>query len=70
MKEQRAKEIKEYAGRIYDSLLETLKALCKITAPSHFEHERAEFCKNFLEEHGAKGVYIDEALNIIFPLGY
>lgn len=45
-----------------------LKELCNIPAPSHFEHKRAEFCKNYLESIGATGVYIDDALNVIFPL--
>ncbi len=26
-----------------------------------------EFCKNWLEEMGAKGVYVDEALNVVYP---
>lgn len=45
-----------------------LKELCDIPAPSHFEHGRAEYCKKWLESVGAKGVYIDDALNVIFPL--
>ena len=45
-----------------------LKALAKIPAPSHHEEKRAEFVKNWLEEQGAKGVYIDEALNVIYPI--
>lgn len=45
-----------------------LEELCAIPAPSHFEHERAAYCKNWLEDHGAKGVYIDDAQNVIFPL--
>lgn len=49
-------------------LIELVKELCRIPAPSHKEHRRAEFCKNWLEKAGAKGVYIDEALNVVFPL--
>ena len=45
-----------------------LKDLCGIPAPSHFENKRAEYCKKWLENIGAKGVYIDEALNVIFPI--
>lgn len=45
-----------------------LKELCDIPAPSHFEQERAKYCKNYLENVGASGVYIDEAYNVIFPL--
>lgn len=51
-----------------DLLYKTLEELCAIPAPSHFEHERAVYCKNWLESAGAKGVYIDEACNVIFPI--
>ncbi len=46
-----------------------IKELCAIPAPSHFEHERAAYCKKWLEANGANGVYIDDAQNVIFPLG-
>ena len=49
-------------------LFQTLKDLCEIPAPSHYEHKRAEYCKKWLENAGAEGVYIDEALNVIYPL--
>ena len=49
-------------------MYETLKELCAIPAPSHLEHKRAEYCKKWLENVGAEGVYIDEALNVIFPI--
>ena len=49
-------------------LYQTLKELCLIPAPSHFEHERANYCKTWLENYGAEGVYIDDALNVIFPI--
>jgi len=49
--------------------LDLLIQLGKIPAPSHHEEKRAEFCKQWLEAQGAKGVYIDEALNVIYPVG-
>ena len=49
--------------------LELLMELGKIPAPSNYEEKRAEFCKNWLEKQGAKGVYIDEALNVVYPVG-
>ena len=49
--------------------LELLMELGKIPAPSHHEEKRAEFCKAWLVKQGAKGVYIDEALNVIYPVG-
>ncbi len=61
-------EIKTYIAQNRQQLLNTIKELCEIPAPSHLEHKRAEYCKNRLEDMGAQGVYIDEALNVIFPL--
>ena len=49
----------------YDLLLE----LAQIPAPSGREELRVEFCKNWLEAQGAKGVYVDDALNVIYPIG-
>ena len=48
---------------------ELLKELGSIPAPSHNEHKRAEYIKNWFEDNGAKGVYIDDALNVIWPVG-
>lgn len=61
-------KIKNYIAENSELMYQTLKELCLIPAPSNFEHKRAEYCKNWLEEYGAKGVYIDEALNVIFPI--
>lgn len=49
-------------------LVALLKTLCQIPSPSHQEHRRAQFCKDWLEQAGARGVYIDEAQNVVFPL--
>ena len=49
--------------------LELLLELAQIPAPSNHEEKRAAFCKNWLEQQGAQGVYIDEALNVIYPIG-
>ncbi len=49
-------------------MLRTLEELCAIPAPSHNEQKRAEYCKKWLENVGAKGVYIDEALNVVYPI--
>ena len=51
-----------------EELYRTLQELCQIPAPSHFEHDRAEYCKNWLIAQGASGTYVDEAQNVIFPL--
>ncbi|MBQ7901766.1 MAG: M20/M25/M40 family metallo-hydrolase [Clostridia bacterium] len=60
--------MENYISENIESVYGVLKELCAIPAPSHMEHKRAEYCKKWLEENGAKGVYIDDALNVIYPL--
>ena len=60
--------IKSYIRQNETRMLQTLKELCHIPAPSGMEEKRAAYCKQWLENTGAKGVYIDSALNVIFPL--
>ena len=55
----------DHRQEAYDLLIE----LAQIPAPSNHEEKRAEFCKRWLEAQGAQGVYIDEALNVIYPVG-
>lgn len=49
----------------YDLLLD----LARIPAPSNHEEKRAVFCRDWLECQGAAGVYIDDALNVVYPVG-
>ncbi len=49
--------------------LALLKTLAVIPAPSYHEDLRAEFIKNWLVEKGAQNVVIDEAKNVVLPLG-
>lgn len=49
--------------------LSAIRELAQIPAPSGQEELRAQWCKQYLESLGATGVYIDEALNVIFPYG-
>ncbi len=51
-----------------DACLQTLRELCHIPAPSHHEEKRAAYCLEFFKKIGAEGAYIDEALNVVFPL--
>lgn len=55
--------IKEHEKEAYDLLL----TIAKIPSPSNHEEKRAQFCCNWLKEQGAEGVYIDEALNVVYP---
>lgn len=61
-------KIKEFVNENTEDMYATLKELCAIPAPSHHEEKRAEYCKKWLEEAGAEGVYIDEALNVVCPI--
>lgn len=60
--------LSKYISDNTESMYKTLKELCHIPAPSHFEHKRAEYLKKWLEDIGAEGVYIDDALNVIFGI--
>ena len=65
----RDKIIQNFIAQNTEEIFEMLRALCAIPAPSHAEQGRAEYCKKWLEMAGAKGVSIDSADNVIFPLG-
>ena len=52
-----------------EEAFELLVELAQIPAPSNHEEKRAEFIKNWLMMQGAESVYIDEALNVIYPVG-
>ena len=62
-------DILQYLKESENELIELIETLCGIPAPSHHEEKRAEFIKNWLTENGAEGVYIDKALNVIYPVG-
>jgi len=61
-------KLKAYQESCIEEMHKLLADLVAIPAPSHHEEKRAEFCKNWLEAQGAKGVYIDEALNCVYPI--
>lgn len=57
--------IEDHRQEAFDLLVE----LAQIPAPSNHEEKRAAYCKAWLEKQCAQGVYIDEALNVIYPVG-
>lgn len=61
-------KIIKYLEESFEETLQLLEALCKIPAPSNHEEKRAAFCKNWLEQNGAEGVFIDKACNVVYPL--
>lgn len=62
------KEVLAYLNDCEEEMLELLTTLCKIPAPSWHEERRAEFVKNWLTDAGCEGVYIDDALNVVYPV--
>ncbi len=60
--------VKTYIENHKEEARELLLALAKIPAPSHHEEKRAEFCMEWLRKQGAEGVYMDEALNVVYPV--
>ncbi|MBQ9544062.1 MAG: M20/M25/M40 family metallo-hydrolase [Clostridia bacterium] len=70
MKKESEKELDEYIASSVKDAEELLEKLCTIPAPSGYEDERAAFIKNWLDDIGAEGVYIDEAKNVVFPVAF
>jgi acetylornithine deacetylase/succinyl-diaminopimelate desuccinylase-like protein len=60
--------ITNFINQEYDRMLDTLRELCQIPAPSHHEEQRAAYCKAWLESIGAQNVVIDEAKNVLFGI--
>ena len=63
------KEILRYMEEHRQEAYELLLELAQIPAPSNREEKRAEFCRNWLLRQGAEGVYMDEACNVVYPVG-
>ncbi len=67
MKHRLFPQAEQYIDANYDRYLSELLELAAIPSPSGDEGRRAEWIKNYMESFGAKGVYIDSALNVIYP---
>ena len=62
-------DVWNYLDAHADEALQLLMDVAQIPAPSNHEELRAEFCLRWLQSKGAEGAYIDEALNVIYPVG-
>ena len=60
---------KQYAQDHLPELIDLIKQLCLIPAPSNQEQDRAQFCHDWFKAAGFKNVYIDSALNAVAILG-
>jgi acetylornithine deacetylase/succinyl-diaminopimelate desuccinylase-like protein len=63
------KQIQNYIGGHRQEAYELLLELAQIPAPSNHEEKRAVFCRDWLQKQGAGGVFLDDALNVIYPVG-
>ena len=61
-------EVQSYLAAHEQETLDLIEALCAIPAPSGSEAARAAFCKEWLERKGARGVVIDGARNMLYPV--
>ena len=52
-----------------EETMDLLKTLGKIPAPSHFEDQRAAFILAWLQKQGGEKAYIDDAKNVVLPIG-
>lgn len=63
------KEMEAWLDRHQEELKQLIRQLCAIPAPSRREEERAAFCAQWFRQAGAEEVYVDEALNVVCPVG-
>lgn len=61
-------ELEEYALSCQEELIDLIKKIAVIPAPSHFEDDRVAFVKKWMEDNGAENVFVDKAKNVIWPV--
>lgn len=49
--------------------LDLLRVLARIPAPSCQEEKRVRFCQTLLESWGARSAFVDQAGNLVYPVG-
>lgn len=67
--EKKIMNMNEYAASVQDELLDLIRTMAVIPAPSHQEDRRVEFLLPWLEKQGFTGVTVDKAKNVIIPVG-
>ena len=61
-------EMEQYVLSTKEDVKQLLREMTVIPAPSHHEEKRVEYVKAWMEREGWEGVYVDEALNVIYPV--
>ena len=64
-----SKEIVTYLAEHKQEHFDLTLAVAKIPAPSHHEEQRAAFCLAYLHKNGLNQAYVDEAKNVVCPIG-
>lgn len=62
-------DIEQYLQESQAELKQLILDLCAIPAPSQHEEQRARFCLHWFQKNGGEEAFIDEANNVICPLG-
>ena len=60
--------MEKYAETVQPELLDLIRRMCVIPAPSNHEEKRAEFCRDWFVGNGFQNVGIDAALNVLAPV--
>jgi len=63
-----SEQVEQDIERMQLEVIELIKAICTIPAPSHYEGRRAAFVRDWFENHGLDA-QIDEALNVYCEWG-
>jgi len=61
--------MKEHLARYKQHHFDITCELSEVPGFSNQEEQRADWVKKYMEGFGAEGVYIDEALNVVWPIG-
>ena len=62
------REMEQFIAEHEQEALELLKTLARIPAPSGREEARGQFCRDWLVQQGAEGVFMDAAGNVVYPV--
>ena len=60
--------MEDFVNRKKDETIELLKRVTEVPAPSNDEIRRAEFLKAWFLTEGIENAFIDEALNVVYPM--
>jgi len=61
--------MEDFANLNKDETIRLLKRITETPAPSNDEGKRAEFLKAWFSEEGIKGAFVDDVLNVVYPMG-